>query len=526
MPSTNNVYVEDWRDQDTVGDALLTTQKQGDGSHALVVVPGTSAAPGVVRIEDGVTSNLVTVQAFHNADNQVLLGTAFGLLTGGVAQLINAIGNLDRQKETSVDGVPALGIATGTQQNAMAFATTHAGSTVIGAATVFTPAAMSGTINGAAWSIQVGSALSIDTGANQETIIVASVTSTTFTAKTTKNHTGSFAVNGFVYNQQRDGTAPDGQVLGIAAGATYLWNSQSNSGNGGWERERSASGELDAASGAGTAVAAEYEFNGVAFDRARNIQGKGKTASAITATSGGDANLTFSADPSLAANGGLKAGQYIILSTGNPSPLAGDLVVVGSAYVSGTTVPVTPAGLTTSITAGRTQANFSSFALLGPGLNGFIIDGIGLEEEALYDPVTGLYFIERAATQDAASGQNIVLEALALFNGSTFDRMRTPNVFKPFTISASNAETTVWTPAAGKKFRLMGYALFSDTGTVLTFRDNTAGTTIIKDGVAANNRSVSAPMGNGILSATINNLLTLQATTAATINGVVFGTEE
>jgi hypothetical protein len=100
------------------------------------------------------------------------------------------------------------------------------------------------------------------------------------------------------------------------------------------------------------------------------------------------------------------------------------------------------------------------------------------------------------------------------------------NVFKPFTISASAAETTVWTPKTGKRFRLVGYWLYSDTACSLIFRDNTAGTIILRDGVAAANRSFTGPTGKGILSATAGNLLTLQASVAATINGTVFGKEE
>lgn len=112
------------------------------------------------------------------------------------------------------------------------------------------------------------------------------------------------------------------------------------------------------------------------------------------------------------------------------------------------------------------------------------------------------------------------------YNGATWDRQRVASVFKTFTISASAAETTIWTPTSGKKFRVLGYHLFSDTATVLTIRDNTAGTVIFKDGVAANTRAVANSMGNGVLSAAANNVLTLQCGTAATVNGTVFGTEE
>lgn len=101
------------------------------------------------------------------------------------------------------------------------------------------------------------------------------------------------------------------------------------------------------------------------------------------------------------------------------------------------------------------------------------------------------------------------------------------DVFKTFTISNSSTETTVWTPTSGKKFRLMGYCLFSDTATALTFKDNTSGTTIWLCGVGQNQYINSPPsMGKGILSGAADRVLTLTCGTAATVKGVVFGTEE
>lgn len=54
-----------------------------------------------------------------------------------------------------------------------------------------TPAAMSATEQGIKWTIRVGSRLTIDTGVNQEVVIVTAVTGTTFTAVFVKGHNGS-----------------------------------------------------------------------------------------------------------------------------------------------------------------------------------------------------------------------------------------------------------------------------------------------------------------------------------------------
>src|SRR5690348_2833412 len=64
------------------------------------------------------------------------------------------------------------------------------------------------------------------------------------------------------------------------------------------------------------------------------------------------------------------------------------------------------------------------------------------------------------------------------YNGATWDRLRAPNTFKTVALTAATTETTIWTPASGKKFRLMGFILTPGAATSLTFKDNTSGTTI------------------------------------------------
>jgi hypothetical protein len=106
--------------------------------------------------------------------------------------------------------------------------------------------------------------------------------------------------------------------------------------------------------------------------------------------------------------------------------------------------------------------------------------------------------------------------------------LRTPAVFKPLSAVVITAETTIWTPTAGKKFRLMGYAITQGVATgAITLKDNTAGTTILV--IPPNTIGVhqlSPAMGNGILSAAANNVLTATGVVTETITGYVFGTEE
>lgn len=114
------------------------------------------------------------------------------------------------------------------------------------------------------------------------------------------------------------------------------------------------------------------------------------------------------------------------------------------------------------------------------------------------------------------------------FNGNNITRARSPGIFINLNAVSIAAETTIWTPTAGKRFRLMGYVLTSGTvGGNVVLKDNTAGTTILvlPFGAAAQ-PVVSPPMGNGILSNVIGNVLTATGSATQTISGYLFGCEE
>jgi hypothetical protein len=377
-----------------------------------VVVPATSSAasPGVMRLEDGTTANLATIAQFHNADNQSPGGTAYGLLTGGVAQLLNTAGNLDRQRETGIDGISAVGVSTGSAQFAMAFLTTDATDNFAAGTRTFTPAAMSGTVSGVPWAITAGAVLTLDSGANAETVVVTATTATTFTCITTKAHNGTgtpFPVAGFVYNQERD-----------------------------------ACGELDGATGSGTAVAAEYEYNGGAvgnsnYDRARNLQGKGISAAIAWS---GTLTAPVTSFTATSTPTGLGPGQPIFFyntSTG----VVTEVAYTALNYAAGTTAIVLKTATVSNHNSASEAFRYDVYAAAGPGLNGMLPTGIGAEEELLWDPVSQLYYIERSATQDACPPQNVVVENPGLYNGATIDRQR-GNVDTASLITASGATTT------------------------------------------------------------------------------------
>lgn len=114
-----------------------------------------------------------------------------------------------------------------------------------------------------------------------------------------------------------------------------------------------------------------------------------------------------------------------------------------------------------------------------------------------------------------------------VFNGTAWDRLRTPNVFKPLSAVTITTETTIWTPTAGKKFRLMGIHFRPSAAMDVTLRDNTAGTIIAIVGAGSATATPSNVLfGNGILSGAADRVLTAIGSAAGTISGTIFGTEE
>jgi hypothetical protein len=114
-----------------------------------------------------------------------------------------------------------------------------------------------------------------------------------------------------------------------------------------------------------------------------------------------------------------------------------------------------------------------------------------------------------------------------LYRGDgTWDRLRTPVVHKVVVGVTITTETTIWTPAAGKKFRLMAILFTLSSATRLTLRDNTAGTQFVVVAPNAGLPTVLVYPGNGYLSSSINNVLTAQSAAIANLDAVLIGTEE
>jgi hypothetical protein len=338
-----------------VQDATGTKQNMSTTTDASGNLVGSSC------VTDPISGAKQTVSQLHAADQQSVPTTAYSGFSTGVAQLQDGVsGVVNRQREVGQDNVAPLGVSAGASNFAMQFKTTCS-QNLSSSSSTMTLAAVSGTIGGVPWKIQQGTKLVIDTGAAQETLTVASISgnAVTFAGATVNAHNGSstpFSVVGMTFNQERD-----------------------------------ASGENDGASGSGTAVAAEYEFNGGDpsggnFDRARSINAKGLTTQTISAGGGqGSTSLTVGAAT------GLQPGMKVMLYNAS-FPAAGsyEVVNVDLSYTPGSTT-VKLASATQNATTYTTLA-YDAFSALGPQLNGFLPFGVGVETLALFDPVTGKMF--------------------------------------------------------------------------------------------------------------------------------------
>lgn len=181
----------------------------------------------------------------------------------------------------------------------------------------------------------------------------------------------------------------------------------------------------------------------------------------------------------------------------------------------------------------RTWAELALIVVLGSvailGLQSWAISQLRVSRAlAAADGFTSTMRQTTAADAIVATAPNEALDFPMIFNGATWDRLRTPSVFKVVALGAGTTETTIWTPAAGKRFRLQGFVLTAGAASTLTFKDNTGGTTIFaaRGGLDVPIVLGAAQIGNGILSGAINRVLTVTRGTSATLDGVVWGTEE
>jgi hypothetical protein len=158
------------------------------------------------------------------------------------------------------------------------------------------------------------------------------------------------------------------------------------------------------------------------------------------------------------------------------------------------------------------------------------IDTAGSLKVSLWTANAGQAIGQSTNTDAQTPGNNLLFSVTSYaWSGAGWDRLRTPNIWKTIAAVAVTAGTpqTVWTPAAGKKFRLMGFAVSLTVAGSVIFDDNAVGTEIIRTPLlAAGTGIASPPMGNGFLSAAANNVLQVNVSATGSVSGFVYGTEE
>lgn len=154
---------------------------------------------------------------------------------------------------------------------------------------------------------------------------------------------------------------------------------------------------------------------------------------------------------------------------------------------------------------------------------------LGVSNLDIIYAIENISFSPNTAGTDGQTASAFTAVANFGFNGGTMDRVRVPNVFK-YSSNASvgpSGTFTIWTPASGKKFRLMGGTLSAATASPVLFRDGAGGTNFNFIHVPAND-SRSFDLGNGYLSTAANNVLEIlnAGASTTTIRVSFFGTEE
>jgi hypothetical protein len=186
------------------------------------------------------------------------------------------------------------------------------------------------------------------------------------------------------------------------------------------------------------------------------------------------------------------------------------------------------------------QSNLSSTAGFLMGFNGTTWDRVRTAADGMTTGVlatqnvlwSGTAYNRQSAASNIGDGHGGAAASPSvnyLWNGTNFDRLRAGKVYKyiEYLNLTDNTATTVWTPASGKKFRLMAVQISSSGASLLHLRDG-AGGTVFHTQRTAGIDSKYFEFGNGYLSAAANNVLEILNKSTATINVWVtaWGTEE
>jgi hypothetical protein len=139
---------------------------------------------------------------------------------------------------------------------------------------------------------------------------------------------------------------------------------------------------------------------------------------------------------------------------------------------------------------------------------------------------------DAAALADTLANPTSPLVGASLlgYNGATWERLRAANVSKDLSAVTITTIATVWTPASGKKFRLMGGSISVSAAMNVLFEDNAAGAGnfVFRTPKLAADTPYNFVVngGQGKLSATADNVLKATGSAAGAVTGTLWGVEE
>lgn len=113
-------------------------------------------------------------------------------------------------------------------------------------------------------------------------------------------------------------------------------------------------------------------------------------------------------------------------------------------------------------------------------------------------------------------------------NGVEVSGLLAPDTFKDVNGAIINTISTVWTPATGKRIRVMGGCISVSAACNVLFEDNVAGSNhfIFRTPKLLADTPYNFDLGNGVLLSAINNVVKATGSASATLTGTLYGKEE
>lgn len=284
-----------------------------------------------------------------------------------------------------------------------------------------------------------------------------------------------------------------------------------------------ASGGVSAGAGGGGGSAGALVTH--TFQNAATATGNG-TAMPVDTVTGVMVDLAISATATVTFEGAGEAGTYVAI----------DAFYMTSKQVSSTATAsglyfVNVAGLKTvrvrisAYTSGTVTATGRATTLMTP-----------LLQAAILGAYSGNNFVALNGQGQNSDGFSSVnsLAVLGFQFGYTatnnWDRVRVATIVKDIASTAVTAGTpaAVWTPASGKKFRLLGWSLSLSVAGSIIFKYGAGNTTLFRTPAVAAAGITSNPpgFGNGTMPNAADDVLKVDVTASGNVAGHVFGIEE